>query len=148
MAKKKPAFDIEAIKNRLPHRFPFLMVDRILETGADHSVGVKNVTVNEPFFQGHFPGESIMPGVLIAEAMVQTAAFIGGDPAQDAERPVMKKAFLTSVNMRIRRPVVPGDQLLITMKRTRSIGKISKCTGEVAVDGEVIASGEFNVAEA
>jgi len=147
MPKKKVVFDIEDIKRKLPHRYPFLMIDRIIETDTDHCIGTKNVTANEPYFQGHFPAESIMPGVLIAEAMVQTAAFIGGTDRVNSSNNKMHKAFLTNINMRIHKPVVPGDQLVINMSLVKTMGKLSKCQGKVTVDGEVIAVGEFNIAE-
>lgn len=140
-------FDIEGIKGRLPHRYPFLMIDRIISQSPGECTGIKNVTVNEPYFTGHFPGQSIMPGILIAEAMAQTAAFVGhGDPSGN-ENIVTKKGFLTSVNVKFHRPVIPGDRIIIRVKRIKAIGPLTKFTGEAVVDGVTVAFGEFNIAE-
>ena len=105
--------DIDAIRRLIPHRYPFLMIDRVVDIEAETSaVGIKNVTINEPFFDGHFPGRPIMPGVLVVEAMAQTAAalVIAGLGPAAAGKPVY---FMTIENARFRRPVVPGDQLRI-----------------------------------
>jgi len=148
MAKKKPVYDIEAIKRRLPHRYPFLMVDRILESTETTAVGIKQVTVNEPFFQGHFPGESIMPGMLITEALAQTAAFIGGpeDPAASEAPP--RRVFLSAVQMQFKAPVVPGDTLHMTVELMKVMGPMLRLRGTCRVDGEIVARGELSLAEA
>jgi 3-hydroxyacyl-[acyl-carrier-protein] dehydratase len=141
-------FDIEAIKQRLPHRFPFLLVDRIAESSETKAVGIKNVSVNEPFFQGHFPGESIMPGALIAEAMAQTCAFIGGPGgAPDPDAPP-KRVFLSSLQTQFKRPVVPGDALRMEVEVIKQLGALVRCRGIAKVDGEPVAVGEFTLAEA
>lgn len=145
MKAKDPVFTIEDIKAMVPHRYPFLMVERILESEAQYCVGLKNVSYNEPYFQGHFPGESIVPGVLIAESMVQTAAFIGAKRRRDGIEPP-QKMFCTGINIRYRKPAVPGDQMIIKMKIIKTMGPMTKCSGQVEVNGEIIASGEFSLA--
>ena len=134
-------FDIQKIMKILPHRYPFLLVDRVLELSETHAVGIKNVTFNEPFFQGHFPQEPIMPGVLVLEAMGQVAAMML------SSRPEGEKliTFLTGVEKaKFRRPVRPGDQLVTTaemIKLRRTVGKV-RTVGRV--DGEVAAEAEFS----
>ena len=133
--------DIHEIMKCLPHRFPFLLVDRILEIDENHAVGLKNVTFNEPFFQGHFPQEPIMPGVLVLEAMGQVAAMMLSS-RPDGEKLI---TFLTGVEKaKFRRPVRPGDQLVTTaemIKLRRTVGKV-RTVGRV--DGEVAAEAEFS----
>lgn len=135
-----PILDIQAIRDILPHRFPFLLVDRIIELEPDRIVGIKNVTANEPFFSGHFPEFPVMPGVLIVEAMAQTAGVLvlkelGGRP---------KAVFLASVDQaKFRRPVVPGDQLRIEMKVIKRKASVAKVSGQVTVDGQVVAEAEI-----
>lgn len=146
MSKVNILYDIEAIKRRLPHRYPFLLVDRILESSETKAVGIKNITFNEPFFQGHFPSESIMPGVLVAEAMAQTCAFIGG-PESPPDTPP-RRVFLSGVQIQFKRPLVPGDTLRIEVEVVKSMGTLVRCRGIGKVDGEVVALGEFNLAEA
>lgn len=148
MPKTKILYDIEAIKRRLPHRYPFLLVDRILESSETKAVGIKNVTFNEPFFQGHFPGESIMPGALVAEAMAQTCAFIGGPESPSIPDASLRRVFLSGIQMQFKRPVVPGDTLRIEVEVVKAMGNIVRCRGTCKVDGEVVARGEFNLAEA
>jgi 3-hydroxyacyl-[acyl-carrier-protein] dehydratase len=104
-------YDIQKIMNFLPHRYPFLLVDRILEIDEKHAVGIKNVTINEPFFQGHFPNEPVMPGVLVLEAMGQVAAMMMS--AKPGSENLI--TFLTGVEKaKFRKPVKPGDQLVTT----------------------------------
>src|ERR1700683_5795148 len=108
-----PTMDVNQIREILPHRYPFLLVDRIVELEAERIVGIKNVTVNEPFFTGHFPDFPVMPGVLIIEAMAQTAGVLVLKSIPDRDR---KLVLLVSVDgARFRKPVVPGDQLRIAM---------------------------------
>ncbi|OPY03818.1 MAG: 3-hydroxyacyl-(acyl-carrier-protein) dehydratase FabZ [Syntrophorhabdus sp. PtaB.Bin184] len=133
---------IEEIKERLPHRYPFLLVDRIVDQSPGRCVGVKNVTCNEPFFQGHFPGQSIVPGMIIAEAMAQTAAF-----TQDTgEKSASMKGFLTAMNIKFHRPVVPGDRMIIEVRMVKAFSGLTKFVGDVRVDGSTVASGDFVVA--
>ncbi len=132
-------YDIEAIRQRLPHRYPFLLVDRIVERSAEKVVGVKNVTVNEPFFQGHFPPplEAVMPGVLILEAMTQTAAFLALDEGK--ETPAL--GYLVGIDKaKFRRKVVPGDQLRMEARISRRKRELLQATVEATVDGEFAAS--------
>lgn len=132
-------YDIEAIRRRLPHRYPFLLVDRIVERSAKRVVGLKNVTSNEPFFQGHFPPplEAVMPGVLILEAMTQTAAFLAlGD-----EEGAPSVGYLVGIDKaKFRRKVVPGDQLRMEAQMTRQKRELLQATVEATVDGELAAS--------
>ena len=133
----------EEILNVIPHRFPMLLVDRVIELDAEvvSAVSVKNVSQNDPFFQGHFPGRPIMPGVLIIEAMAQTAllCIFGGkvvDPASDFLFAGIEKA-------KFRRAVVPGDQLRIEVKLIRRRRTLWKIDGVVSVDGETVAEAVF-----
>ena len=131
--------EIEAIKKRLPHRYPFLLVDRILEQEEGRVVGLKNVTVNEPFFTGHFPDphESVMPGVLIFEAMAQTAAFLI-QPTADAG-PAM--GYLVGLDKaKVRRKVVPGDQLRLEATLLRRKRNLVQAEVRATVDEEIAAS--------
>ncbi len=145
--RKRMVFDIEDIKAGLPHRYPFLMIDRIIEQSPGECVGVKNITFDEPCFMGHFPGQSIMPGTLIAEAMAQTAAFVGPPPDAEGYSEWIRKGLLTSINVKIHQPVIPGDQMVIKAKVVKVLGRLIKFAAEATVDGDIVASGEFNVAE-
>ena len=144
MRRARPAsrladLDAEAINRLIPHRYPFLMIDRVVEIFADTSaVGIKNVTVNEPFFPGHFPGHPIMPGVLIVEAMAQTAAaLVAASVGADAEGKLVY--FMTIEQARFRRPVVPGDQLRIkVIKQQKKLG-VWKFVGHASVEGKTAA---------
>jgi len=136
--------DINEIKKYIPHRYPFLLVDRILELEeGKRVVGLKNVTVNEPFFPGHFPHSPVMPGVLIIEALAQAAAVLafkteGSVPDENA------MVYFASVdNVRFKRPVVPGDQLILEAEIVRTIRNIWKFKGVARVAGEVATEAEF-----
>jgi 3-hydroxyacyl-[acyl-carrier-protein] dehydratase len=132
--------DIDAIRGILPHRYPFLLVDRIIEMDAEHIIGIKNVTANEPFFLGHFPDFPVMPGVMIIEAMAQTAGVQVLRTIPDRQN---KLVFLVSVDgARFRRPVRPGDQLRIEMKVIKRKGSVAKMAGHATVDGVVVAEAE------
>ena len=132
--------DINDIRAILPHRFPFLLVDRIVELEAERIVGIKNVTVNEPFFTGHFPDFPVMPGVLIVEAMAQTAGVLVLKSIPDREN---KLVLLVAVeNARFRRPVVPGDSLRMEMKVIKRKASVAKMAGVATVDGQVVAEAE------
>ncbi len=129
--------DIDAIRDILPHRYPFLLVDRITELEEDRIVGLKNVTANEPFFVGHFPDFPVMPGVLITECMAQVAGVLVLKSIPDRHS---KLVLLASVDdAKFRRPVRPGDQLRIEMKMVSRKSTICKMTGKVTVDGIVVA---------
>lgn len=133
--------DSLAIRELLPHRYPFLLVDRIteLEPGAK-SVGIKNVTANEPFFQGHFPEYPVMPGVLIVEAMAQT----GGVALMVMDEYKDKLALFAGINnVRFKRQVKPGDQLLMTVELGQFRRGIGTCTATATVDGELACKGEL-----
>ncbi len=127
----------------IPHRYPILLIDRILEMDAGQSaVALKNVTMNEPHFQGHFPEMPVMPGVLIIEAMAQTAAIVViEDMGAEAEGQVVY--FMTIDNAKFRKPVVPGDSVHIHVEKTQSRGNVWKFTGKAIVDGVVCAQADF-----
>lgn len=132
--------DVNEIRQILPHRFPFLLVDRIIELEAERIVGIKNVTVNEPFFTGHFPDFPVMPGVLIVEAMAQTAGILVLKSIPDRDS---KLVLLVSVDgARFRRPVVPGDTLRLEMQLIKRKGSVAKMSGKAYVDGVVVAEAE------
>ena len=130
--------DINAIQAILPHRYPFLLVDAIEEMERwKHIVGIKNVTINEYFFQGHFPGKPIMPGVLIIESMAQTGGFLLLQEVKDREKKLVY--FVAIDNARFRRPVVPGDQLRIEVDVLAWRGSFCKIHGRATVGGELAA---------
>lgn len=132
--------DINEIRALLPHRYPFLLVDRIVEMEAERIVGIKNVTNNEPFFQGHFPDFPVMPGVLIVEAMAQTAGVLVLKSIPDRHR---KLVLLVAIeNARFRKPVVPGDTLRMEMKVIKRKASVAKMAGVATVDGMVVAEAE------
>jgi len=135
-----PILDIEEIRNILPHRYPMLLVDRILELDAERIVGIKNVTVNEPFFQGHFPDFPVMPGVLIVEAMAQVAGVLVLKTIPDRASKLVLLAGID--NARFRRQVLPGDQLRIEMKVVKRKASVAKMQGVATVDGAVVAEVE------
>ena len=134
-------FRIKEIMELLPHRYPFLLVDRIVELEpGKRIVGVKNVTINEPFFQGHFPGHPIMPGVLIVEALAQA----GGILALKALGGKKRIAYFSGIeNCKFRRPVVPGDQLRLEITITAKKGPVWKMHGEARVDGALAAKADL-----
>ena len=133
---------IEDIMKVLPHRYPFLFVDRILEMEAGKRiVGIKNVTINEPFFQGHFPGHPIMPGVLIVEAMAQVGGMLLMGTVDDPDSKVVY--FMSLDNVKFRKPVKPGDQLRFELEMLQVRGKICRMKGQAKVDGEVVCDAEM-----
>ena len=137
-------FDIEAIRKKLPLRYPYLMIDRIVEASAERVVALKNVTVNEPFFQGHFPEplEAVMPGTLILEAMAQTAAFLIPQGTEGESR----EGYLVGVDKaRFRRKVIPGDQLRVEARCTRAKRGLLRADVSASVDGELAASATISV---
>ncbi len=136
--------DLARIKRMIPHRFPFLLIDRVEEIRKGESaVGVKNVSANEPHFQGHFPAEPVMPGVLIVEAMAQTAGVLVVESLGSIDQDLLVY-FMTIDNCRFRAKVVPGDVLRLYVKVTRSRGKVFRFSGEAKVDGRLVAEAEFS----
>ena len=133
------AIDIHGLLRLLPHRYPFLMVDRVVKVEGNHIVAVKNVTVNEPYFQGHFPGHPIMPGVLQLEAMAQVAGIV---MLRNAENAGKIAYFMSADNVKWRKPVQPGDVLVIDVELTKLRGKIGKARGQCKVQGEVVSEAE------
>jgi len=137
------AYDIEKIMEFLPHRYPFLLVDRVINlVPDDRIVALKNVTINEPFFQGHFPGKPIMPGVLIIEAMAQ----VGGILAYETGPPEKRNRLIYFMGMdkvRFRKMVVPGDQIIFEAKILKFRSKVAKMSGTATVDGQLVAEAEL-----
>ncbi|MGA9866985.1 MAG: 3-hydroxyacyl-ACP dehydratase FabZ [Acetobacteraceae bacterium] len=135
--------DVARIMQAIPHRYPFLMIDRVLEIVPDRSaVGVKNVSINEPFFQGHFPRHPVMPGVLIIESMAQTAAVLVVETlgAESAGKVVY---FMSIEGAKFRRPVIPGDQLRIHVSKLRNRGNVWKFRGIARVEGVAVAEATY-----
>lgn len=129
-------FDITQILNVIPHRYPFILVDRILELSENYVLGVKNVTINEPFFQGHFPGHPVMPGVLIIEALAQTGGFLLLNKVEDREKKLIYFAGIE--NVKFRRPVRPGDRLYLEGELLRFSGRLAKLRARALVGSEVV----------
>ncbi len=139
----REAIDITRILRMIPHRYPFLMVDRVLDVVPDVSaVGIKNVSINEPFFQGHFPDHPVMPGVLLIESMAQTAAVLVVETLGEAAEG--KLVYFMSVdNARFRKPVTPGHSLRIHVTKERNRGAVWKFRGEARAEGELMAEATF-----
>jgi 3-hydroxyacyl-[acyl-carrier-protein] dehydratase len=135
--------DIMRIMQLIPHRYPFLMIDRVEGVvKSERAIGIKNVTINEPFFQGHFPQRPVMPGVLIIEAMAQTAAvLVVHTLGPESEGKLVY--FMTVDNGRFRRPVGPGDTLHVHVERRQNRGNVWKFDGQAKVDGKVVAEATF-----
>jgi 3-hydroxyacyl-[acyl-carrier-protein] dehydratase len=145
MTETLPSADIQMIQRIIPHRYPFLLVDKVIDIqGTQSAVGIKNVTMNEPHFQGHFPGMPIMPGVTIVEAMAQTAAVMVGVTLEMADKE-MKVYFMAIDKCKFRRKVVPGDVLRmeLTTLRGKPGGKVWRFAGVASVEGEMAAEAEF-----
>ena len=137
---KGKVLDINAIERILPHRYPFLLVDRILEWSPTRIVGVKNVTINEPFFQGHFPDHPIMPGVLIVEAMAQVAGVAG----LNTDANIGKIAYFLSINnAKFRKPVTPGDKLVIEVELVKSKLSVLAVRAVAKVDENIVAEADL-----
>ena len=139
-----PDLDIEGVKRLIPHRYPFLLVDKVVDIKPDVScVGIKNVTINEPFFQGHFPQRPVFPGVLIIESMAQTAGcLVVATLGRESEGKLVY--FMTVDDARFRKPVVPGDQMYVHVTKVRSRGPVWKFTGEAKVDGKLVAQATYS----
>jgi len=141
---ENPKIDINRVMQMIPHRDPILLVDRVLEIEAgERAVALKNVTINEPHFQGHFPDFPVMPGVLIVEAMAQTSAIVCVESlGEEAEGKVV--FFMTIDNARFRKPVVPGDTMIIEVNKVRSRANVWKFEGVAKVDDKVCAEATFS----
>ena len=136
--------DLERIKRMIPHRYPFLLIDRVDDIHVNESaIGIKNVTANEPHFQGHFPDKAVMPGVLIVEAMAQTAGVLVVETLEMIDQGLLVY-FMTLDKTRFRRIVAPGDRLELHVKILRGRGKIWKFWGEAKVGDEIAAEAEFS----
>jgi len=140
---EKSAYDILAVMEKLAHRYPFLLVDRILKLIPDDRIlALKNVTINEPFFQGHFPGKPVMPGVLIIEAMAQAGGILAYEtaPADKRNRLIY---FMGMDKVRFRKMVIPGDQIIFEAKILKFRSKVAKMSGTATVDDQLVAEAEL-----
>jgi 3-hydroxyacyl-[acyl-carrier-protein] dehydratase len=136
--------DINQIMARIPHRYPFLLIDKVIDiVDGESGVGIKNVTINEPFFQGHFPQRPVMPGVLIIEAMAQTAGVLVVSSMKDPEANKIVY-FMTIDDARFRRPVLPGDRLEIHVRKQRNRGPVWRFSGQAKVDGVTVAEATYS----
>ncbi len=145
MKNESKIIDISTISKLLPHTYPFLLIDKIIEMdGDEYGIGIKNVTINEPFFQGHFPGNPIMPGVLQIEGMAQTAAVICMIANNISEDNNLNIFFMTIDKARFRKPVLPGDIVYYYLKKIRQRSNVWKYKGEAYVQGSLIAEAEIS----
>ncbi len=141
---KTGAADLARIKRMIPHRFPFLLIDRVEQIRKNESaIGIKNVSANEPYFQGHFPSEPVLPGVLIVEAMAQTAGVLVVETLAMIDQELLVY-FMTIDNCRFRSKVGPGDVLELHVRVTRSRGRVFRFAGQAKVDGKLAAEAEFS----
>ena len=135
--------EVDEIMQMIPHRYPFLLVDRVVDVIPNlRAVGIKNVSVNEPFFQGHFPGHPIMPGVLIVEAMAQTSAVLVIESRGKSAYSLVY--FMTIDQARFRKPITPGDTVKIHVEKQRRRGNVWKFYGEARVDGSLMAEATYS----
>jgi 3-hydroxyacyl-[acyl-carrier-protein] dehydratase len=136
-------YDIQAIMKFLPHRYPFILIDRVIKLApGEEVVALKNVTINEPFFQGHFPGSPIMPGVLIIEAMAQAGGILVME-SMPPERHGQPVYFMGMDKVRFRKPVVPGDQIIFEAKLLKMREKVVKMSGKATVEDNLVAEAEL-----
>ena len=136
--------DLARIKRMIPHRYPFLLIDRVEQIRKNESaIGIKNVSANEPYFQGHFPSESVLPGVLIVEAMAQTAGVLVVETLEMIDQDLLVY-FMTIDNCRFRNKVTPGDVLELHVRITRSRGRVFRFAGQAKVAGKLVAEAEFS----
>ena len=143
MKDKIRTIEINEIMAMIPHRYPFLFIDKVTEIVPDcTAIGIKNVSMNEPFFQGHFPGHPIMPGVLIIEAMAQTSAILVIETTGKRTDAVVY--FMTIEQARFRQPVFPGDQLELHVEKKRSRGNVWKFSGKATVEGKLMAEAVYS----
>jgi 3-hydroxyacyl-[acyl-carrier-protein] dehydratase len=141
---KLKSVDIATILKLMPHRYPFLLVDRIIEMDGDRSaIGIKNVTMNEPYFQGHFPGNPVMPGVLLIEGMAQTAGALCMSARDDLSEPPLVY-FMAIDKARFRRPVIPGDTVHYHVHKMRNRGRVWRFRAQALVDGALVAEAEVS----
>lgn len=146
--KKINSYCIQEIQRRIPHRYPFLMVDYIEESGPGYAFGLKNVSINEPYFQGHFPHSPIMPGVLITESILQTSAFMGAPEQADSTKILDntgKHFFCTGFKMKFHLPVIPGNQLRIEVRLVRTMSDMTQVKAMVKTEDGVVSSGILNL---
>ena len=135
--------EIGEIMDMIPHRYPFLLIDKVTDiVPGESAIGIKNVTMNEPFFQGHFPGHPIMPGVLIIEAMAQTSAILVIETTGNRAGNVVY--FMTVDQARFRKPITPGDQVELHVTKQRNRGNVWKFSGEARVDGKLMAQAVYS----
>lgn len=143
-AAMRPPLDIQGIMARIPHRYPMLLIDRVVNiVSGESAIGIKNVSANEPFFQGHFPTRPIMPGVLIVEAMAQTAGIVVVDYRSGINTNNDLVYFMAIDNARFRKPVVPGDRLELRVKKLRERGNVWRFNGEAYVDNILCAEATY-----
>ena len=144
MSEEIKTYHIEEIMKMLPHRYPFLLVDRLeVEVPGEKGVGIKNVTMNEEFFQGHFPGNPVMPGVLQIEAMAQTAGAIVIAAEEDYKNSTKSVLFMSVDGVKFRKPVKPGDQIKMHVEKIRERRNVYVFKGQSIVDGQVVSEAEF-----
>jgi UDP-3-O-[3-hydroxymyristoyl] N-acetylglucosamine deacetylase/3-hydroxyacyl-[acyl-carrier-protein] dehydratase len=139
---REPVYDVNKIMGILPHRYPFLMIDKIIELEENHVVGVKNVTINEPFFQGHFPGNPVMPGVLQIEAMAQAGGVLALHNVEEPEK--WSTYFMKIDNVKFKRKVIPGDTVIFKLDLSAPIRRgIVQMKGTAYVNGQVVSEGDL-----
>lgn len=143
MTSETRVIEIGEIMDMIPHRYPFLLIDKVTDiVPGESAIGIKNVTMNEPFFQGHFPGHPIMPGVLIIEAMAQTSAILVIETTGNRAGNVVY--FMTVDQARFRKPITPGDQVELHVTKQRNRGNVWKFSGEARVDGKLMAQAVYS----